>query len=203
MNHKYAVKLKLDVSPVNKDLDPVTLLKSIPAWADNVINNPQLARHFTLPRIHWSPELIHFFDIHEQYITYVEVFYTFPNKGCGIHVDDTEPGDFTKINWVYLGKDSKMKWYEMNVKKEFEVSPSITNSSYIEFQPKDVNLVHSENLQGPNIVQVGCPHAIENSIEERFCISVVFKNTKTTNFHNRPTMKESLEIFKDYIVGDP
>ena len=203
MNHKYSVKLNLDVSPVNKDLDPVTLLKSIPAWTDNVINNPESAKHFILPRIHWSTELIHFFDIHRLYITYVEVFYTFPNKGCDIHIDGSEPGDFTKINWVYLGKNSKMQWYEANTKEELKVTPTIVNSSYIGFQPKDVNLVYSENLQGPNIVQVGCPHAIENSTEERFCISVVFKNTKTTNFRNRPTMKESLVIFKDYIVGDP
>ena len=200
MNHKYTVKLNLDIPLFKSNLPPVDVLKSIPTWADNVVNNPKLATHFTLPKDYWSDDLTAFFHKHEQFITDVEVFYTFPNGKLTIHVDDLEPGDFTKINWVFGGKDSKMIWYDVISKsKETTLSPSYRNTLSIHYKPDEVVAVYSENLQGPNLVQVGCPHSITNSSEERFCVSVVFKNNVTANFQKRPTIQEAIAIFKDYI----
>ena len=204
MNNKYAVKLNLDLKLFKSTLPPVDVIKSIPIWADNVVKNPPLATHFTLPREYWSDDLTAFFHTHEQLITDVEVFYTFPNGKLSIHVDDTEPGDFTKINWIFGGKDSQMIWYNTIAQsKEITISPNYRNTPSIQYKPDEVVHVYSNHLQGPNIVQVGCPHSIMNSDEERFCVSVVFKNKKTTNFQKRPTIQESIEIFKDYIIGDP
>jgi hypothetical protein len=196
---KYTIKLNIDIPIFKSNLHPVEVLKTIPAWADNVISNPPMASHFTLPDEYLSTEIKDFFIHQKQYIAVVEIFYMVPNGSVAIHIDDTEPGDFTKINWIFGGKNSKMIWYERkDSSKKAALASSYRNTGALHFTKDEVTEMHREYLQGPNLLQVGCPHTVVNGSEERFCVGVVFKNDKTTNVWNRPTMEESIEIFKDY-----
>ena len=204
MNHKYSVKLNLDIKLFESDLHPVDFIKSRSNWIDNIEVDPKKVTHFGIEEKHWSTELTDFFKKNNQWVCSVEIFYTFPYGKLTIHSDSPDPGDYTKINWVFKGKDSEMIWYEVNDTNNVRpISHSVWKTPAIPYTPEEVTIVYSEQLQGPNIVAVGCPHNVVNQDEERFCVSVVFRNNQTTNIDNRPTMEESIKIFKNYIVGDP
>jgi hypothetical protein len=204
MNHKYSVKLNVDIKLFKSDLHPVESIKNYPFWKDNVISDPKKASHFGIPEEFWSDELLNFFTTNKQQLINVEVFYSVPNFKLTIHSDGPYHGDYTKINWVFGGKDSQMIWYK-NTKGNTDDKPisiSVCNTQAIRYTPDEVDVVYAEYLQGPNIVAVGCPHNVVNQSEERFVVSAVFRNNETKNIDNRPTMEESIEIFKDYIVID-
>ena len=203
MSNKYSVKLNLDIKLFKSDLHPIDFIKSRPNWIDNIIEDPKKVTHFGIEEKYWSNELVNFFEKHNQWICSVEIFYTFPDGKLTIHSDSSYPGDFTKINWVFGGKNSEMIWYEATNNNDRLVSQSVWNTPAVPYTPEEVTAVYAEYLQGPHIVAVGCPHNVVNQSEERFAVSVVFRNNDTKNIDNRPTMEESIEIFKDYIVGDP
>jgi hypothetical protein len=204
MNHKYSVKLNVDIKLFKSDLHPVEFIRNMPHWNNNLYQDPKKASHFGIPEEFWSHELLNFFTTNKQQLVNVEVFYSLPNFKLTIHSDGLYHGDYTKINWVFGGKDSQMIWYE-NTKDNTDdklILHSVWNTPAITYSPDEVNVAYAEYLQGPNIVAVGCPHNVVNQSEERFAVSALFRNNETKNIDNRPTMEESIEIFKDYIVID-
>jgi hypothetical protein len=94
-----------------------------------------------------------------------------------------------------------MHWYTVNNNFTNTFSESITttpiNTNSIAYKANEVDIAYSVNLQGPAIVQVGCPHNITNGADERFCVSIVFIDAK---LRRRPTMSEATSIFKAYLL---
>jgi len=160
---------------------------------------------FSLPKVRHTqlnlntinPKIIELFSKLSLNIILIEVFYSRPNFFSGIHTDSTG-GNINKINWIYGGTDCSMNWYSIKTlvnKKDFEKTP--INTRYIEYHPNEVNIIESTVLKSPSLVNVGIPHNIKNKNEHRWCISLVY------NFRDsgrRPTIEESLKLFKDYIV---
>jgi hypothetical protein len=175
----------------------VEFLKSRAQWANNINTNKTLAKHFKLDydaEVH--QEVKDFFDRHNFFIEVVEVFYLFPNDAMSIHSDRSIPGDYAKLNWIYGGKDSVMKWYKILTASTAPTYTTPINSPSLQYKPYEVELVHTQQVGHPSLVQVGCPHNVVNGPEERFCVSIVFKHKST---RNRVTMYEALEVFKKYI----
>jgi len=196
--NRYCVDLRIDLPLFNTQLSPIEFLKSRPIWANNIINNKELAKHSKLDiNNELRQEVKDFFDKYNMFIEVVEIFYLFPYGSMSIHNDRAVPGDFSKINWVYGGKDSLMKWYEITSdSNDTLIYNTPINSPSRQYKPWEVKLIHEQTVGQPSLVQVGCPHTVVNGPEERFCVSVVFKHKST---RNRIAMSDALEVFKDYI----
>lgn len=170
---------------------------NIPLFKDNTNSHsfPKV-RHKRLTIDLINPEIHRLFDSLNLRIILVEVFYSKPNLFSGIHVDSTG-GDINKINWIYGGKDCQMHWYSINdsnsVKDE---DKTIIGTRYQSFNLDEVTLEYSNVLSSPSLVHGGVPHNVNNGTEDRWCVSLVydFKDSK-----KRPTMKESLALFKNFI----
>ena len=129
-------------------------------------------------------------------IQHIECFYRRPyNKGL-IH-SDVNGGDFTKINYIFGGKNSYMQWYEpLAHSKGLDQRTPSGNTPYVAFAEKDVIPVSKACLTGYNLVQVGIPHTIINDSEERFCLSIVISDINK----KRITMQQAQSVLKDYII---
>jgi len=147
-------------------------------------------------RKYLSDEIFKFFDSLNLNLFLVEVFYKSPGDTGGIHVD-VRIGDFTKLNWVYGGGDSKMNWYDPLVETYNIVQKTTANTSYISYSRHQVKKIEDTVIKNPTLVQVGVPHDVSNVTEDRFCISFVFLDKQ----NKRLAMKESVELFQQYIIG--
>ena len=197
MNQPYTLKLNINIPLFKSDLHPVEVLKTVPVWTNNVIANPPLATHFSLPEEYLSSEIKDFFIQQQVMIDVVEIFYMVPGDILAIHSDGVESGDFTKINWIFGGKNSEMVWFDkIDPNMKGKSVRSYRDTGALHYTRDEVIITHREHLEGPNLVQVGCPHTVINPTEERFCFSLVFRN----NIWNRPTMEKSIDIFKDLII---
>jgi hypothetical protein len=128
-------------------------------------------------------------------VTLIELFHREPGNTGSIHTD-YKPGDFTKINWVYGGENSRMLWY--NVKDpstDKNVSNTIASTNYIEYSLSEVTLAHTIKLTGSALVQVGVPHLVVNPKEHRYCLCFVLADFNRT----RLTMQQSQELLSNYI----
>lgn len=174
--------LNFSISPLIDSIDPFLLPK---------------VRHTRLSLNTINPEIIELFSKLSLNIVLAEVFYSIPHLFSEIHTDNTG-GDINKINWIYGGDNCSMNWYSIkttNNKKDFVKTPIDTR--YTEYHPDEVNIIESAVLTSPSLVNVGIPHNIKNQNEHRWCISLVYKFKYSSR---RPTMVESLNLFKDYIV---
>jgi hypothetical protein len=179
--NKYVTELNFPYSLLRPDVDPYSFPKK---------------RHIRLNLDIINPDMIGFFNKLNLEIILVEVFYSRPFFQSGIHIDSMG-GDINKINWIYGGKDCQMNWYsvkENSIKKSLE--NTVIGTSYQSFDRKDVNLEFAKVLRSPSLVCVGAPHNVHNQQEHRWCISLVYQYQ---DLKQRLTMKESLEIFKEFI----
>jgi len=147
-----------------------------------------------------NPEIISLFDKLGLILQRVQVFHKKPSndKVWAIHTDSTVSGeDFAKVNWVYGGQGSLMKWYKQkpNISKTTSSFPH--GPGVMLYTEDEVELVYSTELPSPSIVQVGIPHDVVNPLEERYCISII-PFSKETN--NRISIDQLSKIFKDYLV---
>lgn len=153
-------------------------------------------RHTQLSPDKLNSEIIKLFESLNLNIVLIEVFYSRPYFISGIHVDSTG-GDINKINWIFGGKNCTMHWYSI---KPGHVEKVVTKTSidtrYQSFNADEVILEDSAVLDLPTLVHVGVPHNVQNLLEDRWCVSVVYqyKNTK-----RRPSMSESLQLFNEFL----
>jgi hypothetical protein len=152
-------------------------------------------QHTRISLVTLNPDILKIFFSLGLEIMLVEVFYSYPMFSCVIHIDGAG-GDINKINWVYGGQQCAMNWFSIKPGIVKEPSKTSINTSYISFKPDEVELEDTTVLHSPSIINAGVPHNICNSFEDRWCVSVVyrFKHNKI-----RPTMKQTLELFKEYI----
>jgi len=136
-----------------------------------------------------NPKFTEYLKNLKLYISFVEVFYTKPNTITDIHID-ANPGDITKINYIYGGVDSKMVWYKPNNDTYGEKKITCVNSNYVAFTSDEVTQVYTDPLDKPSIVQVGAPHNIINGNQARHCLSMII-----TENYKRVTMERAIEIF--------
>ena len=184
--NKYCAYLNIPFPLFKDNIDPLQL---------------QRIRHFKLDKSEiLSNEIQEWFASLKLDILLVEVFYTPPNEISTIHYDSVG-GNYTKLNWQFGGKNSKMNWYSTNgLHSHTKVSTPIGSNSAI-FKPDDVTQIHSQAIQNPSLVQVGIPHNIENFNEDRWVVSIVYKYPNTKFL--RPTWISSLKIFNQYLVPPP
>ena len=142
-------------------------------------------------------ELITLLKNHGIEITYAESFYSPPGLVQQIHTDEFG-GDYVKINFIYGGIGSQMHWYQIKKTAESQViKKTSTNTNYISWSPDQVDLVESNSLNYPGLVQAGCPHNITNKDQHRLCITVVLCDEISTK---RLTMSEAQLKLNKFLV---
>lgn len=171
--------INLDINPLRKDLN---------------INSYGTHKHIKISIDDINNDLILFLKTLNLTIVWVELFYNPPFRFTTIHIDDTG-GDYTKLNYVFGGKNSLMCWWKQKPDVSNKVEITAINSSYIDYKIDQVDLIDKQPVNFPSIVQVGIPHNIHNFEEPRYCLSLVLKKQDNT----RLTMAESIEIFKQYL----
>lgn len=173
--------------PLNLNINPVT------------IDHSELKKNYQTPidTKNVNPDFINFLKNHGIKIRYIESFYSHPFYKQGIHTD-CEGGDYAKINFVYGGSGSLMHWYKI---KETSIAPPMgktsINTDFISWKEDMVELIESNALTYPSLVQAGCPHNITNRKEERLCIAVVLTDLITSN---RCTMAEAKLKLQEFII---
>jgi hypothetical protein len=182
--NKYCAYLNIPFPLFNKGFDSFQLQKT---------------RHFKLDKNEvLSDELQNWFAFLKLEICLVEVFYTPPNDIGTIHIDSVG-GDYTKLNWQFGGKDSVMNWYSETTPNSRKKTVTSIGSNSISLDENTVTKIHSQAIQNPSLIQVGVPHNIENFLEDRWVVSVVYKYP-IVNYIIRPTWAKSLLLFNDYLM---
>jgi len=144
-----------------------------------------------------NPELIDLLKNHGIKIPYAESFYSSPFLIQRIHTDEFG-GDFVKINFIYGGHGSQMHWYKVKENADSNmVKKTSTNKNYIQWNPDMVDLVESDSIAHPSLVQVGCPHNITNKDEYRLCITVVLCDLVS---HDRLTMSQARIKLSKFLI---
>lgn len=138
-----------------------------------------------------SADTIKFFDSLNLSVG-SELFFSPPNANTTIHTDD-HGGDIIKLNWIIGGRGSLMRWWKPLVDKP--LAYTIHAGPTTRYDRKEVELLHSAEIKQPSMVQVGIPHSILNTGENRWCISLI--PTRKEN-NQRLTWAEGLEIFGSY-----
>jgi hypothetical protein len=162
------------------------------------VNSYGTAEYTRLALTDINHDLISFLSTLNLTIRSAAIFYTAPFSFTGIHVDlggQVIVGDYTKLNYVFGGKNSVMCWWKKKDNISNILTKTLPNRSYISFSVDQVDLIDKQQVNFPSIVQVGVPHNIENFEEPRYCISLALEKHCGT----RLTMAESIEIFKDYL----
>jgi hypothetical protein len=139
----------------------------------NVHSFPKQRRIELSIHTHINPVLIAILKSKGISIMLAELFYSAPYLESVIH-SDTFGNDISKINWIYQGRGSKMNWFrpilETNV-----ISGNLRNT-YKKYEESEVELIHSEEIHSPSLIQAAIPHNIVNGYEERWAISLMLRD---------------------------
>jgi len=176
------VNINLDINPLREGLDI----------------NSYGTEYIRLSLADINDELISFLNTLNLIIVWIELFYTPSFYFTNIHTDVDDgaiAGDYTKLNYVFGGKNSLMYWWKQKPGVSNTAGDTPIGSQCIRYKASEVDLIDEQQVQFPSIVQVGIPHNIRNFKEPRYCLSLVLRKQDAT----RLTMAESIEIFKQYL----
>jgi hypothetical protein len=144
---------------------------------------------FSLPKIRFqllgidtiNPKLIDLLLNNNIEIRAIEVFYSEPNFGGGIHSDGIgdEGNDVTKLNYIFGGKNSLMHWYKLKPNARKIILDTEKDTPYINYYNEDTVRIHSAKVGFPSIVQVAVPHNVRNFSEPRYCVCLVIHDAIT------------------------
>ena len=124
-----------------------------------------------------------------------EVFFSVPHTYYTIHQDQYTRTDFPKINFIYGGSNSFMNWYKIKTGKTGIESQTNMDTAYVEYTLDEVDLIYSEELKAPSLVQAGIPHNVTILGSARWCVSTVY----TYPNKQLASWSELISILKPYL----
>lgn len=147
-----------------------------------------------------SEEFLTFLDELGLTMTYPAlIFYTPERQDIPVHIDGVEISDRVVMNWCVGGLDSQMQWFKLKNDNISEAKVTTAGTPYTRYNLDEVELLHTDVVKWPSIVQTGIPHRITNyGNQKRWVIScdISFKS----NPEQGMTMKESAEVYKKWII---
>lgn len=146
-----------------------------------------------------NPELVDFLLKHKIEIRTVELFYSEPNFGGGIHTDGSgeEGEDVTKLNYVIGGAGSWMHWYQLKPNAVKTMLVTDGGTPYFNFANDETIRIHSAHVGFPSLVQVAIPHNVKNFDDPRYCVCVVIQDSESKR---RLTFADAQQRFSDFII---
>jgi hypothetical protein len=162
----------------------------------NVVDIRQIkALHYSMPVDNINPDMAEFLLSLGITVKCLDLFYRTPGNKSSIHADNLS-GDFTKINWIYGGKGSKMYWFTLKNPSPNEVTDTTdVDRSHTTYSIGEVTYAESASLEGIYLLQVGIPHLVVNPYEDRHCLCFVLADLNGY----RLTMTQAQELLRDYI----
>ena len=146
-----------------------------------------------------NPELSEFLLSLKIKVKMIEAFYRPANTMLNPHIDGAG-GDYSKINWIYGGKESVMKWYTRKPNTQIkDFGKTKINTPRIIFDEEDLTVLHAECLNGVHLVQAGIPHSVLAGDEDRHCLSLVITGLDG----RRLTMIEAQKMLSTLILVPP
>jgi len=124
-------------------------------------------------------------------------FYTPPGGIIPPHADGEYEHNYTKLNYVFGGRDSQMIWY--NLRDGCTAKKMLTSAStkYLYAPPEDLISVFSANIGFPSLVNAGQFHSVLNGDEPRICYSFVLTYLEKSD---RISWQHAIERLKSYIA---
>lgn len=181
----YSVDLKLTMNPLLPEIDIYSL--STAPWE---LLNLNL----------FNPEVKNLFEILDLDLRMGSMFTMKENSTGNVHLDGIRPSDRVKINWV-IGSDHIMNWYSIKnttIQKLHEIrvpdNQNMPSRNYVSYNANQVELIHSQSVGYPSLIQSGIPHNVINFKGIRKCISIMLY-TKSGNFL---TMSQAIQKFSKY-----
>lgn len=169
----YCTRLSLNVNPLKNNVHFKDIARN-PKGSEFEFN-----KHVEVPSSMLSDELVSLLSALGARVGHAELFYTNPYQITSIHTD-IHPGDLVKLNFVFGGRGSKMCWYKVaNTTLKSTNFTELVDSPYIFYKPNEVLFLYKEEIESPSIIQAGIPHNIQNSDEERFCLSITLLKKET------------------------
>jgi hypothetical protein len=115
-------------------------------------------------------------------INFGEVFRTGPMSETTIHVDGPAMDESCKLNWAFGASGSTMAWWRIT-DPSMDLAPRSApgGTKYIRIETSGCQMLHSEGVGSPSLVNVGIPHNIINPTNQpRWCISYMLGKTDVT-----------------------
>jgi len=133
------------------------------------------------------------------FIKHLEIFYTNPYGNIFIHVDDIDPIDSCKINYVYDCGNTTMNWYRIKNNASLKVKNNNIGSTYLSCDNEtDYILAYKHVIKKGTLVNVAIPHGVQNNSKyPRYCISVTFQ---CKNNPKRIGFNEMLQLVNPWII---
>jgi hypothetical protein len=176
--------------PVNHPLTNPSILK----WDHENEPSSWFCNHSDI-----SSEFTKFLDSLGLVMTYpILIFYTPANQDIPIHIDGIGISDRFVMNWCVGGFDSQMQWYTLKDNNITEAKITTAGTPYTRYALEQVDLVHTQTVKWPSMVQTGIPHRITNyGPEKRWALScdVSLKSAPEAGL----TFKQAMEIFKPWM----
>jgi hypothetical protein len=149
-----------------------------------------------IPKEKITYEIINFLDSFNLGIAGGLSFYRSANNESAIHMDCNTIQDKVNMNWVYFQDfQSRMHWYKFKDTPKYKILTLPNGDNYTDILKEDVELIHSEKIEFPSIVQAGIPHSVSTGASERLCICLCLTNNLT---NKKLTWDESANIFSKY-----
>ena len=149
-----------------------------------------------------NPEVKNLFKSLNLNLRMAGMFVLTENSSGLIHTDGPPGRDISKLNWVVGSDNHTMNWYQIKdttVQKIIETKVSDTGNlpprDYTPYRPDEVELIHSQSVGYPSLIQAGIPHNVNNFKGTRRCITLAL----FTRSGGKLTMSQACERFSQYI----
>jgi hypothetical protein len=175
MQNTYHAKLKL---PINFQVDDLTTTDRISHYTTQHADLKNLLRAVGIR------------------IQQAQRFYTPPGGILVPHADGEYENNYTKLNYVFGGRDSQMIWHRLRDGCTVKKMLTPASTKYLYASPEDLIPVFSANIGFPSLVNAGQFHSVLNSDEPRICYSFVLAYLEKSD---RISWQHAIERLEPYI----
>lgn len=185
---EYCVDLDIGFDYILKDPD---YFSKLPITDDD-------PAHFGIPHDAISDEFYSWLKKYNLQLEHSELFYCQPKGDIFIHIDEIDPPDSCKINWVYDQDETYMRWFKLKENKSLKMMKSPIGTNYWACDYNECTLEHQHRMGKPTLINASEIHDVINpSNHRRFCVSVV---VKIIGEKDRIGYSRLKEIFKEYVL---
>ena len=190
MKNIYCASLSIPFSP---DLEELSRVKQLnwdsTSWGQCLIRKHQ--------------QLDVFLSNFDLGLGWSELFYSPPGFNMPVHVDSNKYSNNCKINWIIGATGSVMNWWQTSSP---DYTPTIhktpVDSEYLLFDQDQCEIVWSDHLLHPSLINAGVPHNIDNCTDQgRWCMSYNIINVDDQKKKYDPTQwSDAIDKLKTIVM---
>ena len=157
----------------------------------------KFAYHQKLDLKDLSEEYLEWLDQHNLTISFSELFYCSAGGNIFLHIDEINPPDGCKMNWVYDQDETWMRFFKLKEGKEIQKHDNSIGGLYYTANEGDYEFADKVKVGKPTLVNAYHLHDVINSSNfPRWCVSIV------PQFKDKPESRlmwdEAMILFAPY-----